>query len=95
MVFFSQNSTDDLEVRVTLLEDDVADLQDELEEVETANTLQDQRFDNVEDDISVNAAEIDGISALKQTWNNGCTWVLLFTCSERILTHLVGHSDRT
>ena len=44
---------------MTLLEDDVADLQDELEEVETANTLQDQRFDNVEDDVSGNSNDIE------------------------------------
>ena len=31
----ADNSTDDLEVRVTLLEDDVTDLQDEVEEMDT------------------------------------------------------------
>ena len=55
-----QNSTDDLEVRVTLLEDDVADLQDEVEEVETDNTLQDERLNIMEDSINNNENDIDG-----------------------------------
>ena len=56
-----QNSTDDLEVRVTLLEDDVADLQDEVEEVETANTLQNERLNIMEDSINNNENDIDGM----------------------------------
>ena len=56
-----QNSTDDLEVRVTLLEDDVEDLQDEVEEVETDNTLQDERLNIMEDSINNNENDIDGI----------------------------------
>ena len=61
------NSTDDLEVRVTLLEDDVADLeagisvlQDEVEEVETDNTLQNERFLVVEGNVAGNSNDIDG-----------------------------------
>ena len=58
----ADNSTDDLEVRVTLLEDDVTDLQDEVEELETDNTLQDERFNTVEGNVAENSNDIDGKS---------------------------------
>ena len=45
---------------MTLLEDDVADLQDEVEEVETDNTLQDERFNTVEGNVAENSNDIDG-----------------------------------
>ena len=45
---------------MTLLEDDVADLQDEVEEVETSNTLQDERLNTVEEAVIQNVNEIDG-----------------------------------
>ena len=52
---------------MTLLEDDVADLEadnnglrDEVEEVETANTLQDERFNTVEGNVAENSNDIDG-----------------------------------
>ena len=57
---FLQNSTDDLEVRVTLLENDVTALQDEVEEVETDNTLQDERLNTMEEAVIANVNEIDG-----------------------------------
>ena len=56
----ADNSTDDLEVRVTVLEDDVTDLQDEVEELETDNTLQDERFNTVEGNVAENSNDIDG-----------------------------------
>ena len=45
---------------MTLLEDDVADLQDELEELETANTLQDERLNTVDDVINEHNNDING-----------------------------------
>ena len=52
---------------MTLLENDVADLeadinvlQDEVEEVETDNTLQDERFLIVEGNVAENSNDIDG-----------------------------------
>ena len=45
---------------MTLLEDDVADLQDEVEELETYVTLQDQRLINVEESVNDNEYEING-----------------------------------
>ena len=58
--FIFHNSTDDLEVRVTLLEEDVADLQDELEEVEIDINLHDERLNIMEDSINNNENDIDG-----------------------------------
>ena len=43
-----------------LLENDVSVLQDEVEEVETANTLQDERFLIVEGNVAENSNDIDG-----------------------------------
>ena len=45
---------------MTLLEDDVADLQDEVEELETYVTLQDQRLIKVEESVNDNENEING-----------------------------------
>ena len=61
MFLYISEFYDDLEVRVTLLKDDVADLQDEVEEVETANTLQDERLSIMEDSINNNENDIDGM----------------------------------
>ena len=77
----ADNSTDDLEIRVTLLEDDVADLeadinglQDEVEEVETDNTLQDERFLIVEGNVAENSNDIDG----KLVWSLSKNIVLYY-----------------
>ena len=56
---------------MTLLENDVAVLQDEVEEVETANTLQDERFLIVEGNIAGNSDDIDG-----KFWDKNCTDLL-------------------
>ena len=45
---------------MTLLEDDVTDLQDEVEELETDNTLQDERFNTVEGNVAENSNDTDG-----------------------------------
>ena len=45
---------------MTLLENDVADLQDEVEELETYVTLQDQRLINVEENVNDNENDING-----------------------------------
>ena len=45
---------------MTLLEDDVADLQDEVEEVETANTLQDDRLNIIDEAVNDNENEVNG-----------------------------------
>ena len=45
---------------MTLLEDDVADLQDELEEVEIDINLHDERLNIMEDSINNNENDIDG-----------------------------------
>ena len=60
--YFQQadNSTDDLEVRVTLLEDDVTDLQDEVEETETDINQLDDGLLLVEGIAIENSNDIDG-----------------------------------
>ena len=55
-----KNSTDDLEVRVTILENDVSNLEDEVEEVETDITLQDERLNTMEIIVNENSNDIDG-----------------------------------
>ena len=45
---------------MTLLENDVTVLQDEVEEVETDNTLQDERLNTMEEAVIANINEIDG-----------------------------------
>ena len=55
-----KNSTNDLEVRVTLLENDVSNLQDDVEEVETDNNLQDERLNTMELILNENGNDIDG-----------------------------------
>ena len=54
------NSTGDLEVRVTLLEDDVTDLQDEVEEMETDINQLDDELLLVEGIAVENSNDIDG-----------------------------------
>ena len=56
----TDNSTDDLEVRVTLLENDVSVLQDEVEELESDNSQQDERFLIIEGNVAGNSEDIDG-----------------------------------
>ena len=56
----ADNSTDDLEVRVTLLEDDVTDLEEDVEEIRTDNILQDQRFLIIEGNVAENSNDVDG-----------------------------------
>ena len=53
---------------MTLLENDVAVLQDEVEEVETDNTLQDQRFLIVEGNVAGNSDDING-----KFWDKNCS----------------------
>ena len=45
---------------MTLLENDVTVLQDEVEEVETDNTLQDERLNIIDEAVNRNGNEIDG-----------------------------------
>ena len=45
---------------MTLLEDDVADLQDEVQEVETSNALQDDRLNIIDEAVNDNENEING-----------------------------------
>ena len=45
---------------MTLLENDVTTLQDEVEEVETDNTLQDERLNIIDEAVNQNGNEIDG-----------------------------------
>ena len=45
---------------MTLLEDDVAYLQDEVEDLETDNTQQDQLLITIQENVNDNAIEIDG-----------------------------------
>ena len=56
----ADNSTDDLEVRVTLLENDVSVLQDEVEELESDNSQEDDRFLIIEGNVAGNSDDIDG-----------------------------------
>ena len=66
---------------MTLLEDDVADLQDEVEEVETSNTLQDERLNTVEEAVIQNVNEIDGETH--------------YYFSKRIIEELLGNIKRS
>ena len=54
------NSTDDLEIRVTLLEDDVTDLQDEVDELETDVNQLDDEVLFVQGNVAENSNDIDG-----------------------------------
>ena len=56
----ADNSTDDLEVRVTLLENDVTVLQDEVEEMETDINQLDYEILFVEGNVAENSYDIDG-----------------------------------
>ena len=56
----TENSTDDLEVRVTLLENDVSVLQDEKEELESDNSQQDDKFLIIEGNVDGNSNDIGG-----------------------------------
>ena len=67
----------DLEIRVTLLENDVTVLQDEVEEVETDNTLQDERFLIVEGNIAGNSDDIDD-KFLKKRYTDFLPLLFLF-----------------
>ena len=63
----ADNSTDDLEVRVTLLEDDITDLETDVEELRTYNILQDERFLIIEGNVAENSYDVDGnVSCLVQ-----------------------------
>ena len=87
--YFQQtyNSTDDLEVRVTLLENDVSVLQDEVEELESDNTQQDDRFLIIEGNVAGNSDDIDGklLSHLrpidtKQKWKRKGRKIIFVVC---------------
>ena len=61
---------------MTLLEDDVADLQDEVEEVETSieelrtvNALQDDRLNIIDEAVNDNVNEIDGNPYTTHLWH--------------------------
>ena len=56
----ADNSTDDLEVRVTLLENDVTVLQDEVEEMETDINQLDNEILFVEGNVAENSNDING-----------------------------------
>ena len=56
----TDSSTDDLEVRVKLLENDVSVLQDEMEELESDNSQQDDRFLIKEGNVAGNSNDIGG-----------------------------------
>ena len=58
----ADNSTDDLEVCVTLLENDVTALQDEVEEVETDINQLDDELLLVLGNVAGNSEDIDGNS---------------------------------
>ena len=45
---------------MTILENDVTNLEDHLEDVETDNTLQDARFNNIDNDINNIEDDIKG-----------------------------------
>ena len=45
---------------MTLLENDVSNLQDDVEEVETDNNLQDERLNTMEIILNENSNDIDG-----------------------------------
>ena len=45
---------------MTILENDVTALQDEVEEIETDINLHDQRFNTVEGNVAENSNDIDG-----------------------------------
>ena len=56
----ADNSTEDLEVRVTLLEDDVTDLEADVMELRLDNSQQDDRFLIIEGNVAGNSDDIDG-----------------------------------
>ena len=67
---FSQianNSTEELEVRVTILETEVANLEDAVEDVEIDINQQNDRIDNVEDEVNTNTDNIIGRLPLFRT----------------------------
>ena len=81
LICFSQladNSTTDLEVRVTLLEDDVADLERDVEELRTDNTLQDERLNTIEETVAENANDIDGKWSLHH-FDVKAIWIIKYT----------------
>ena len=68
------NDTAELEARVTVLEeqmvdveDDINELTDEIDDVETANILQDGRLNSIDDDISNNEDTINSADSLSSS----------------------------
>ena len=59
-----KNSTDDLEVRVTILEEDVADLESDVADLITDDNLQDERLNIMEESINENGNDIDGTTSV-------------------------------
>ena len=57
---FLKNSTDDLEVRVTILEEDVDDLETDVTDLITDDDLQDERLNTIEEIMNENSNDIDG-----------------------------------
>ena len=54
------NNTEELEARVTALEETVADLENDMDNVESVNILQEQTLNTLEIDISDNENDIEG-----------------------------------
>ena len=54
------NDTEELEARVTLLETDMAEVKDDVEDVESVNILQEQSLNTLEDEIFDNDNDIEG-----------------------------------
>ena len=68
------NDTAELEARVTVLEeqmvdveDNIDELTDEIDDVETANILQDERLNSMDDDISNNEDTINSADSLSSS----------------------------
>ena len=55
---------------VTLLEDDVSDLETDVEEIRTYNILQDERFLIIEGNVAENSNDVDGKLALSLSGSN-------------------------
>ena len=55
---------------MALLENDVTALQDEVEEVETDNTLQDERLNIIDEAVNQNGNEIDGKIIMTTEYSN-------------------------
>ena len=71
------NNTEELEARVTVLEESVADLEvdmvevkDNVEDAETLNLLQEQRLNTIEVDLLDNDEDIEGLYKIFQLFGS-------------------------